>query len=309
MNHPDRRSAFTLLETVLAVGLSALLIALMGAGIRIYTSTVAQRRADVVHAQLARVVLQRIANDLRGAYSMAEGSSGGSATDVGLEDDTTSDSTDTDTDTSDTSDTSTDTTTEETAMADDLSTATVQPTPGLYGNQSQLQIDVLGQRMEPIRYDTLLAAGVDPKTANLLSDPKVITYFVSSLSGGELAGTPVESFGSSGQQTVLVRRVVSRAEAAFSASYGETSDNSADQFISDQVALLQFMYHDGFDWLDSWDSSLAGGLPVAVNISIAIVDENADPSDADSLTNASVFEQTVYLPTAELPDDTTDTGI
>ena len=80
--------------------------------------------------------------------------------------------------------------------------------------------------------------------------------------------------------------------------------------MSDQVVFLQFTYFDGFDWLDSWDSSLDGGLPMAVNISIAVVSESeAADVDLNSLSTDSLFEQTVYLPTAELPETTLDEGI
>ena len=176
---PRRRHGFTLLETILAVGLAALLLGLLGAGMRIYTRTVSQRRADVVNAQIARVVLNQIARDLRAAYVGAEDSSP-APTNVDLDDTTESDDTGTDT---------TDTTDEEVSDATaDLEGTNVQPTPGLYGNQSQLQIDVLGRFAEPAKFDTLTAAGVDPQAGNLLSDPKVVTYFLRPIDSSELSG-------------------------------------------------------------------------------------------------------------------------
>ena len=294
MTSAARKSGFTLLEVILAVGLSALLMALIAAGMRIYTQTVARRRADVVNAQVARAILQQISQDLKASYTSADSEA---STDIAPEDETGTDETGTDTTTEDAG--ATDTTA-------DLTNSTVQPSPGLFGNQSELQVDVQGRFTEPVRFDTLVAASVDAQAANLLSDPKVITYFLRALDGSELAQTPLQSMGNTGSQTVLVRRIASRAEAVYAATYGGLADNAGEQLLSDQIVVLQFIYFDGFDWVDSWDSTTNGGLPVAVSITLTVMDETADATD--DYSTASVFEQTVYLPTAALPE-ATDTGI
>lgn len=302
---PIRRAGFTLLETILAVALSALLIAAIAAGMRVYTSVVADRRADVVNAQVARVILQRIATDLRGAYMMPEEDSGGSAALGGGTDDLAADGgLGTETDSSATTDEAFDATL-------DLTGSTVQVEPGLYGNATELQVDVLGQFAKPIRYDMLTDAGLDPLAANLLSEPKVITYYSRSADDNELVGTPLESIvlSESGRKTILSRRVQTRAQAVFdTASVGIGNMQAGEQLLSDQVISIEFAYHDGYDWLDSWDSSLMGGLPIAVNITLTIVDETAtDNSDNTTLTQDNVFQQTVRIPAAELPTDDTET--
>jgi len=296
---PKAKYGFTLLETILAVGLSALLIGLVGAGMRIYTKTVAERRADVVNTQLAHVLLQRIADDLWGTFCIQKDSSGAGAADDGTSGGDLGGQGDTGGDTSEIAETTEDVTA-------DLTGNTVQPTPGLYGNPTELQIDVLGNFPDPIKFDTLAAMGIDPQAANLLSDPKVITYFLRPIDPSELDGTPLQSFGQSsdGRQTVLVRRVNSRAEAVYASSSGGAIEQAGEQLLSDQVVSLQFMYHDGFDWVDSWDSSLVGGLPIAVNITISIVNETAmDNTDLGAQTTDNVFQLTVRLPTAEVPEE------
>lgn len=302
---PARRSGFTLLETILAVALSALLIAAIAAGMRIYTSVVADRRADVVNAQVARVILQRIATDLRGAYLAQEEATNDSlAIGDGTDDLAADGGLGTDVDASGSTDEAFDATL-------DLTGSTVQVQPGLYGNATELQVDVLGQFAKPIRYDMLVDAGVDPLSANLLSEPKVITYYLRSADDSELIGTPLESIilSDSGRKMILSRRVQTRAQAVFdTASVGIGNMQAGEQLLSDQVVSIEFAYHDGYDWLDSWDSSLMGGLPVAVNITLTIVDETAtDNSDNSTLTQDNVFQQTVRIPAAELLTDDTET--
>lgn len=290
------RRGFTLLETILAVGLSALLVGLLAAGMRIYTQVVADRRADVVNARVARGVFKRIADDIEASYY------GSITEDQGDAMESTGDTSDTGDDLSaDTSDTET------TDVTADLTSSTVQATPGLYGNQFELQMDVMGRFPDPVRYDIRLSTGVDPMSANMLSNPKTVTYYVRAALGSELAGTPLQTT----QATILVRRIQNRAQAAFDTnSVGAGDVQLGEQLLSDQVSAIEFAYHDGYDWLDSWDSSTDGGLPVAVRITVTVVDEAADPSEVDQSNPGTLFQRIVRLPTAELPPaDTSTTGI
>ena len=68
VTYRSRHVAFTLIEVVLAVALSALLFVLIGAGMNAYSRLVSDRRANVVNAQAARSILNQIASDLRSAY-------------------------------------------------------------------------------------------------------------------------------------------------------------------------------------------------------------------------------------------------
>lgn len=294
-----QRKAFTLLETILAVALSALLVGLVAAGMRMYTHVVADRRTDVTNAQVARVVLQRISTDIRAVYQPAEEEEPASSS---LDDGTEGTEDGTDTGTADTSSTETDTTV-------DLTNSTAQPDPGLYGNGIELQIDVLGSFAQPIRYDSLISSGIDPLSANLLSDPKVVTYYTRTADDAELAGTPLESVeqsSSDSRKSILVRRVQSRSAAMFESTYGSaTVGGTGEQLLSDQVSSIQFQYHDGYDWTDTWDSSTMG-LPIMVKVTVAITDvASAEESSTTVITDDNLYEVIVRIPAAEIPEDTT----
>ncbi len=62
-----RRRGFTLLEVVLALGLAVVVLGLVGMGIHVQLAVAAKSRDQVEEAQLARVLLQRVADDLRNA--------------------------------------------------------------------------------------------------------------------------------------------------------------------------------------------------------------------------------------------------
>ena len=63
----SRRQAFSLLELVLAIGLSIALVALLGMAINLHLVRLDSSQSTIEQAQLARAVLARIADDLRGA--------------------------------------------------------------------------------------------------------------------------------------------------------------------------------------------------------------------------------------------------
>lgn len=301
-SHAKSRSGFTLLEMILAVGLTALLISLIGAGMRIYTNIVAERRADVANAQVARFVLDRIANDLRASYTAAlEEDAASLSADAGV------------TATGETEDgaTETDASLESEDLTVDLTGSSAQQVPGIYGNEFELQVDVFGQFAKPIRYDMLTAAGSDPFTSNLLSDPKVITYYTRAMDASELAGTVLESVDSSLGETksILIRRIQSRAVALNSQASGMSDMQAGEQLLSSQVFSIQFAYHDGYDWLSSWDTSLIGELPVAVSITVTIIDDTADAADNIEINGDNTFQKVVRIPTASLPEEDSTTGI
>ena len=295
----SNRHGFTLMETVLAVSLSALLIALIGAGMRLYTSTVADRRADVVNARVARIVFQRIGNDLSAAYTVSQDEESGASSDLGATDDLAADG---GLGAGTTDEASIDTTV-------DLVGNAVQVVPGIYGNQFELQIDILGKFPEPVRYDMGIASSGDPLASNLLSEPKTVTWSLRSASSTELAGTPLESVESNEREsmTILSRRVQTRAVAVNSASAGLADLQSGEQLLSDQIVSLQFQYHDGYDWTDTWDSSTMG-LPIAVKVTLTVSDPSLEDYGTVELSVDNTFEMVFRVPAAEALTSTT-TGV
>jgi prepilin-type N-terminal cleavage/methylation domain-containing protein len=66
------RSGFTLLEVVLTLMIATLLVAAIGAAVNIHLRVVEAGRTEVEQAQLARALLRRISDDLRGAVPVVK---------------------------------------------------------------------------------------------------------------------------------------------------------------------------------------------------------------------------------------------
>ena len=304
---------FTLLEVILATSLAALLLMAVGSAIGIHLRFLDAGRTQVEEAQLARAVLRLIADDLRGAVQYAPPDVEGLVPQMGelpaeieemsgeLED--LAGDLGVDLPGSDALDD------EETDRTSDLSQSTEPPTiPGLYGNAYELQVDT--SRLPRIdEYNGILSSEHGAAVWDMPSDVKTVTYFVADNRAG---GTTVTA-NDSQQCNGLVRREAGRATTAYAAEHGklDQTDHGID-LLAPEVAAVKFSYCDGTEWLDEWDSIEKGGLPVAVEITLAIVPAKVRQEQADSTvqraglateqTDSSqwlIYRLIVHLPAAE----------
>jgi len=318
----DARRAFTLLEVLLSLLLATLVLMAVAAAIDLHLRVLDVGRTDVEQAQLARALLRHIAADLRGAVlydpvdvrklvpqqpsssatstTTGNQTSGGSGASGGVgqpqklsaltaKTAITSSSKDSDT--------------EEDSAEQSSSPSLVKP--GLYGSSSEIQIDV--SRLP--RPDQLLAAsaGQVGAVADPPSDVKTVTYFLSTDAGAEsLLATGLLAAG-----TGLVRCERARAVTAWASQQGTLSNLQSGLVpIAPEVLGLEFRYYDGTEWLDEWDSDDKGGLPLAVEVSLAVgrpgaevapgwsLSGEADQAIQDQTGAVRIYRMIVHLPAA-----------
>ncbi|MCA9249074.1 MAG: prepilin-type N-terminal cleavage/methylation domain-containing protein [Planctomycetales bacterium] len=292
-----KRTAFTLLEVVLAIALSAVVLLLVAEAIRLQLRMVDVGRTELEEAQLARAVLRRMADDLAAAV-YAEPPDLTAVEDLAA---------------TGISSTETDETSDET---DDLANSLAPPdVPGLYGNQTELQIDI--SRLPRLdEYLPQFAA----TSADLPSDLKTITWHLKHVGAAEAASAAPQVLptltNTASNSGGLFRRALDRSAALFAVENG-TADrlNPNDAPLAPEVTQLAFRYFDGSQWSSEWDSAERGGLPMAVEIAIAIRSTNGPTnprmldivSVADNGAEASakelVYSLVVHLPLAQPTDD------
>jgi hypothetical protein len=127
----------------------------------------------------------------------------------------------------------------------------------------------------------------DAALADRLSDVKTVAYYL---------------------DKGLVRREMDRATAAWAVQQGQLADATAGlEPIAPEVTAIEFRYYDGAEWVDTWDSAEKEGLPLAVEIAIAIgpTQPPASARSAGMFSNRSteasqplVYRLLVHLPTA-----------
>jgi len=310
---------FTLLEVILALSLSAVVLGALAMAVDLTLRATNTGRADVAQAQLARVLLRRMSNDLRATVwyepldmsGFSVGSLGGIAGLGGGGDDGATDGgggTGTDTG----ADTGTD------SGGDDASTATseeelVPPArPGLRGGEDWIEFDV--SRIPRVdQYDQSLAESSGAMPIDLPSDIKTVAYFLNATGSVEnmLPGDTELPQG-----TGLARRELDRAYTLWAAENGGLADLDAQsELIAPEVISMQFQYFDGLEWYTEWDSETTGALPLAVEILIAITPPGAptvsgpiDLLSASPEVNYAEFRLLVHLASASQAGDETDTS-
>lgn len=319
------RSGMTLLEVMLALTLTAFVLAAISMAIDLHLRMLDTRRDDVERVQVARAVLNMIAKDLRSAVqpnttdfsalaSMAAGAASGMSgdgaggdsggggggdsggMDMGAVEDILS---------------SVDSGAIESATTSVASATEPPPVPGLYGNQYELQVDV--SRLPRVdEMQRMNAASLVGPLEDIPSDVKTVAYYVYDPNVGMSVGDFRDRAGN--PQSGLVRRVLDRAVTMYaSENTNMTSLANVGEVIAPEIGLIQFEYFNGLEWLYEWDSQTEGGLPVAVRITVVLVPEDIQtPGSLAQMTQTELQETqesyslTVRLPTA-LPAETTTT--
>lgn len=317
-----RRSGATLVETLLALALTGIVLMMINMAIDLNLRTLDSRRADIERALLAQSVLRHMAADLQNAViyepidlskvpewsgglpeldglgdlgalaGMSSGESGLSDSGSGLDDLPSSNT------------------------MDIAGSTTPSSVPGLFGNQFEIQVDV-SHLPRVDQYEAFFAESAEMGVRDIPSDVKTVAYYLNTGLGdmndgaaGGVAGVPAsEAMGMGTGGSGLVRRALDRAVTAWAAQSGGMDEQvtSAD-LLAPEVNYLEFRYFDGNEWRSDWDSQQLGGLPVAVEITIAIdPGYGLDAASADvaqmremSMTDMSEFmyRLVVRLPTA-----------
>lgn len=277
LRRSSRRRAMTLMEILLTLALSAVVVMLLVCAIDLHLRMLDVRRTNVEQAQLARAILQIMANDIRGAlqsdpvdFSSAGeflGTANIDASDLGL-------AADEDTDGA-VDEVDLDALEGESPTLDIASSSDTPALPGLYGNRYELRVDV-SRLPRPDQYVASLAASEDGPVV-IPSEVKTVAYFLYTSESARDSNVLTETSAPAGMTSWsmasgprgLVRRDQSRILTEWAAENGglDTLRRSS-QLLAEEVTHLEFRYFDGTEWLDEWDTEKEGGLPVAVQIEI-----------------------------------------
>ncbi|MDZ4782904.1 MAG: hypothetical protein SGJ19_21860, partial [Planctomycetia bacterium] len=303
---------------LLALALSVVLLSLLTFSINVYMRASEAGRGEVERAQLARVLLRRMADDLRSTLwkntegtaatesESADSASGDSATASGSSGTGTGSGSQSGSGTGSGSSTGTGGGTGTNASdssGDDASTSSpststeVPPVMGLYGEQGYVQVDV--SRLPRIEQYASAMAG----TGDIVSDVKTVAYYCQNANSAAASSA-----------TGLSRREFDRAVTTYASTNGDISAWERELApIAAEVTAIEFRYFDAaeMEWVTAWDSELKEALPVAVEIAIAISDGTATANTSGagaastSTLDASAEGQTIYRLMVFLPQSQT----
>jgi prepilin-type N-terminal cleavage/methylation domain-containing protein len=311
------REGFTLLELLLTLALAVVLIGLVGGAMRFYAVDMNVRDMDIRQTQLAAAVMQMIENDLRAtlhgepidtsgleallaATAANVSGGGGGAQPAGSEEDLSAAGIDSEIDDGD-------------AMIEQASTADLEAgtavlqSPGLIGNQYQIQIDLsrLPRLEEYMAFLDQSVANID----DVPSDLKTVSYFVQP--AGVVGGIqdPLSQIdAATGEQNALqqesvgglVRRSLDRAATVYAASSGGAAMlNQTGELLAPEISGIEFGYWDGVTWQLEWSSDEFGELPLAVQVRLYMADpQTAITGEITDTSSTRTFMHVVRLPMA-----------
>ncbi|PAY15434.1 prepilin-type cleavage/methylation domain-containing protein [Rhodopirellula sp. SM50] len=296
-----RRRGFTLLELFLTLSMAVVLMTLVNAAFRFYAVDMDSSDMDMRRTMLAAAVMQMIEDDLRAslhpepldtsaletllASTAASATGGGNTGDAG--------------DPGDAEAAGMDDPTLEEELTTSVSGVAVLQTPGLIGDQYQLQVDT--SRLPRLEEYAVLM-DVDPgNLADLPSDLKTVTYYVQAADSIGIED-PLAKLDATTSTTAggLVRRVLDRSATTFASTSGNLAAlGQTGELLAPEVTGIEFSYWDGVTWQIEWNSDELGELPLAVKIQMVMV----DPLVAESEQEPRVFQHVVKLTMAKIIEE------
>ncbi len=326
------KRAFTLLEVLLTLAMSVVLMGLIGTAFQFYAVDMNVRNMDIQQTQLAASVMQMIEDDLRATLhsepadmsgleellssslgGAEEGGQGGSSSESEEDLSAAGISMEMEEEPLEAIDTT---------SLDLTSGVAVLQTPGLVGNQYQIQLDL--SRLPRLEEYVQMMDETITDLQDVPSDLKTVAYYVQSddATGGVLDSlAELDPDASELTSGGLVRRSLDRAATVEAATMGNVSTlNQTGDLLAPEIKSIEFSYWDGLTWQLEWSSDEFGELPLAVQVRIYMVDpalaatENADTISALGPDSMRTFSHIVRLPMAvpietEEEEDLSEAGL
>ncbi len=297
-----RRSAFTLLEVLLAMAIGLLLLSAVYVTMEMQLRHVRTGREQVEQSVLVRALLTRMGNDITTSLgpvppvrtgsangSSAAGAAGSTSGTTG----TTGAAGSSNTSAASSSSSGTSSSSSTTTSGNSL-TGPVQFNLGVQGTNNQVSVYV---SRVPRELNWTPSDPSNPVTQQQLSDLRRITYWIAG-GGGDGGGLA--------RQEVKV----ATSDDALTTMPPDIPDETS-YVIAEEVRSLEISYFDGTNWQQTWDGTTPGtdgvtpmGPPLAIQIRVGIRQMGATNDD-----DLKYYTHVVQIPTANgLPKSQTSTG-
>ncbi len=282
------RAGFTLLELLIAIGLTSILMVALFSAMDIYFKLQLDSQEEITRQQISRALLRQMTRDIQsvvfvkkqavddeetaptspGTGSAASGGStpaGGSTQADGSTQAGGSNSLSSTGSTAQTTD-------------GDTTAAMLKYTSGLVGSATDLLLYV----SRPDRTLSYVDAQSLTSTSERTGDLMMIRYLVADTSAGGLSSTIAKRFaGNKNGPIGLVRITGDLYGMSTAVQAGEERDfTCVDQIDAEEVSQVAFSYFDGLNWQETWDSTTLNSLPVAIEIILTL--RNAESGDVFS---------------------------
>ena len=272
----QRSSAFTLLEVILAIGLTTLLMGALYTAMNIYWTMAMESYDEIQRAQIARALLRDLARDIQSCTFIEQ-------------QETESDSEEDDEDDG----------------AADADTALSTYTNGLFGTDKDLVLYMSRPAPDPSSY----VSSQDLLLPSDRSSDAIITRYVLAEDGGAGLAGQFAADPSAAEITDPVKGLA-RMEGDMAGLSNAIATGDVDmqlnatRMLATEVAALSFEYYDGVDYMTEWDSTASNAMPLAIVVELTLR-SLPNPNDArpveqqQGYLNPTVHRLVVPIPVAK----------
>ena len=254
----SRRAAFTLLELMLALGLTATLLTVVYSSLELHWRFSTLGQVEVERAQIARAILTKISADIRSTMYAPP-------VDEFIPDDTSEDDSVDDTGPGD-SDADEFLVEEPIVEVTDPADAYSGSSIGVFGDAVSIVLHI----NRPYRPST--NSDEDVLNPESQSNQKSISYF---LAGGEgnLASMVAGQFQTENEYEDGIDGLARMSGDRFMLTLADQQGDmvelaSQTKLLAEEINSLSFEYHDGVEWLTEWDSDVQERVPNAIGVTI-----------------------------------------
>ena len=288
---------FTLLELLIAIGLTSILMIALFSAMQIYFNLQLDGHEEITRQQIARTLLRQMTRDIQstvfvkkdttdeddsspsgssgstgtsnstGTSGSTGSTSGSSTTTGGSPTGTTDGGTSSGTGSGTGSSTST-STTGNTAAVDSTSAVMTTYTNGIVGTADDLLLYV----SRPEKNLSYVTAQSLTSTKDRTSDLMIVRYLIADTSAGGISSDIADRFAGSDNGAIGLVRITGDLYGMSTAVEDgeETGQNLVDKIDAKEVSKLQFRYFDGINWQEKWDSTSLNQLPTAIEIVLTL---------------------------------------
>jgi type II secretory pathway pseudopilin PulG len=335
------RSAFTILELLIAVGLTSILMLALFSAMSIYFDLQLDSHEEITREQIARTLFRQMSRDIQSVVfvkqklvddgtsgtstsqsgSGSSSSTGSSASGSGSSSGTSGSgsgspgSGGTDSTTGGTSGGSGSSATGSTSSSSsssldgdsygessiDPETALMTYTNGLVGTANDLQLFI----SRPDRNLSYVSSQELTSTTQRTSDLFIVRYLMAQKGGGGLASAIAEREDQSGETGAI--GLAKMQGDLFGLSTAVATDEDVPQvgastLLAREVSSLQFRYFDGLSWQEQWDSTALNELPKAIEIVLTLRNQQSSGTAfTEDSTDAFAYPDSKHRMVVQIP--------
>ena len=315
-----RRAAYTMLELMIAVGLTSLLMIALFAALQQYFSLQLDSNEEITRQQIARSLLRQMTRDIQSVVfvkKLANDETSGTSTSVSEGSGSTSSSSGGSGSAGSGTSGGTGSSSMSTGSASsgsgsldgnsygqssiDPETVMTTYTNGLMGTATDLQLFV----SRPEKSLAYVASQDLTSTSQRTSDLMIIRYLMAQSGGGGVASAIAdkESIGTNSGPVGIAKL---EGDLYGLSTAVETSEESpqlaASKLLAKEVSGLQFRYYDGLGWQESWDSNALNEMPKAIEITLTLRNqEDAGEAFSDNVIDPYALPETTHRMVVPIP--------